>query len=861
MDLDSISKVIEHYGYEYHHQIDTGPLFVHATRSKPAILLDTSLYSFTPATYHYVHYTSVQNRLMHQFNGVLRFLVYSAEELAQQLPIFLNDDLDVDDVKIRGQNREEQHIDPTPPEYNFALIFEQVFGAQALHALKAETSYIDRSGMRRFIDYELTKKDSSIAIELNGESYHHPLVIGERRYKSQLLKQNSLVSDGKKVFRWSNRGMADETKITDQLREYFGSADEFVANPAFMAKRDIASFELYEHQDDALRRIADERANGKSTFLVVLPTGTGKTEVFIEDMNRQFEQAFVKSVLVLVPTKELKQQTIARIQNQLPHLVIGDSLVEDECQVVVQTNALMLRRFRQLARTRFDYILVDEAHRAAAHGLRKVLEHFAPKTLVGLTATDKRLDKQRLEEIFGSYEVDLTLEQAIKKGIVPPIRAFRLQSNIDLSNVRFNGKDFVKSELNRTVQVPSRDQLIVNVLNKYFFKPLQYNKPLSQGIVFCVDIKHTERMAKLLNQSGISAASVHGKDRTGVFEYEQGKVRFLCACELLNEGWDAPQTEVVVMARPTMSKVLYTQQLGRGTRNYPGKEALYVIDVVDSYSAALHPYNVHSLLQVPSYMPFGDVIFPDSGTGVYELTVLEGLYEHERRMEPVNIFSFDQEYGNLLNEEQLARELFISTGTVKAWVKKGEIQITKSIPFGRSELNYFSPETVSEIRFIKGLKERTDETRFDDFFEFLEQKDYTFSYKIVFLLAFLRHLNEQGEAELSMVTLSYQMFYRQLLDRFGRVEKTNNPLNSVTNLENISYLQRSMLQNPFEKFERKRFIYHCKDLALISFDTVLWERFNKEDLVNIQQSMVEDGIEYFNKVGIPVDNGDFHFLL
>lgn len=857
--MDAIDRLLKRFGYRFKHMYDTGPLYVYSDDylSRPALLLDTSLFSFSPETYHYVHYTSLQNRLMHQYFGLLRFCVANETELKDELDIFLGDNLDIKDIQIFGQNRNDQHIDPTPPEYNFALIFEEVFGSQALHALKAEVSYIDRSGIRRFIDYELSKKDSTIAIELNGEQYHHPLFIGKKRYRSQLFKQNSLVSDGKKVFRWSNRGMSDRTKMTDQLREYLGSSENFKSNPAFYAKREITTLKLYDHQDQALQRIDAERKHGKSTFLVVLPTGTGKTEVFIEDMHRQIKEGHVNQVLVLVPTTELKKQTIARINTQLPLLTISDDLDNTASQVYVMTNSFMLRRYKQLAAHRFDYILVDEAHRAGAHGLRKVLEHFSPSTLIGLTATDERLDKQKLEDIFGSYEIDLTLKQAIEKGIVPPIRAFRLMSNIDLSEVRFNGKDYVKSDLNKTVQVPSRDQLIVDLLKKYFSTPLQYAKPLPQGIVFCVDIKHTQRMAMLLNDNGISAASVHGTDRKGLVEYEKNNVQFLCACELLNEGWDAPQTQVIVMARPTMSKVLYTQQLGRGTRRYPGKEALYVVDVVDSYAMALQPYSVHSLLQIPNYMPFADIVFPIAGTGVNEIMILNGLYEEERRLEPINIFNFEKEFGDLINEEQLARELFISTGTVKSWVKKGELTPTKSIPFGKSQLNYFDPNVIAVLRLEKGLKERTEESRREDFFEFLEQRDYTFSYKIIFLLALIKHANQQGEAALLDLTESYQHFYQSVLRKFGSNEKDNNPFNELVNLNNKSYVQRSMLQNPFEKFERKRFVYHCKDLALISFDAVLWDRLHENDLKIIQKQMIQDGINYFKRINIELQESDF----
>ena len=853
---NALDNALTKLNYQLIQVLDTSRLY--EKQNSFPILVDTTLFEKSPKDYHYVHYTSLQNKLMHQYQGVLRFLYQdNVHTLLEELAYFTEHDSDVENIKVYGQQRDEHHLDPTPPEYNFALIFERVFSGKAIHALVAEDNYIDRKGVRRFIDYTLKRKTSPIAIELNGERYHHPLLTGKKQYQSQLFKQNSLVSDGYLVYRWSNRGMADDTKIDDQLREYFGCASKFASAPHFRAQRNISDFKLYEHQADTLQRINTERAQGKSTFLVVLPTGTGKTEVFIEDMRLQYQAKQIEKVLVIVPTRELKNQMLGRVKHHLPNLIVGHDFNDKNTDIIIQTSAYTLRHFIHQDASYFDYILVDEAHRAAAHGLRKVLEHFNPKTLVGLTATDERLDKQKLEDIFGSYQVDLTLEQAIEKGLAPPIRAFRLSSNIDLSKVRFNGKDFVKSDLNKSVQVPSRDQLIVDVLVKYFKEPLLETKQPSQGIIFCVNVKHTKRMAALLNQHGLSAAFVHGGDRKGVDEYQAGRVRFLCACELLSEGWDAPQTEIVVMARPTMSKVLYSQQLGRGTRKYNGKEALYVIDVVDSYGAAIQPWSLHSLFNIDTYRPFANVIDPEQAHANDELIKLDGLWEGERRLEPINIFNFEKEYADLLNDEQLARELFVSTGTIKSWLRKGDIQPDKSLPFGKSILNYFDPNKIADIRELKGLKERTESSRYDDFFEFLEQRDYAFSYKIAFLLSLLKHCDQQGESNLENVTQTYQSFYLQLLQQFGKAEKDNNPLNDKTKLDDAKYMQRSMLQNPFEKFERKRFMYQCQDLALISFDTVLWEKLNTADLNKIQKQYIEDGIKYFDKINIELNEAYF----
>ncbi|MBU2871114.1 DEAD/DEAH box helicase [Colwellia sp. E2M01] len=857
----ALDNLLAQFNYSFAEVITVGRLYTQT--NQPAVIIDSNLYQLSIEDYQYIDYTSYQNRIMHQYNGVYRFLATDLSLLENELSLFLaNKELSELNLKIYGANRTDSHIDPTPPEYNFALSFEQVFSGKHIHALHPEAPYVDCQGHRRHIDYVLHRTSHPIAIELNGEQYHHPLsaIVSEKKYRSQLFKQNSLVHDGYQVYRWSNRGMQDKFKFEDQLKEYFGSSDNFQSAPLYRATRNV-DFELYAHQEKAVEALQEKRKQGEQTFLIVLPTGTGKTEVFIEDFRQEFAKGNITKSLAIVPSTELKKQLIERVKSQLPNINVGENVNNSNLDVIVQTSAYVLRHFRTIPTNYFDYILVDEAHRAAAHGLRNVLEHFTPKSLLGLTATDERLDQQRLEDIFGSYQVNLTLEEAIKQKLVPQIRAFRLLSNIDLSNVRFNGKEYIKSDLQKTVQVPSRDQLVVDLLLKYFTETSDNASSLTvkQGVIFCVDIKHANRMAALLKQHGIKAASVHGTDRQGLGEYKQGNIQFLCACDLLNEGWDAPQTSIIVMARPTMSKVLYTQQLGRGTRSHPDKEALYVIDVVDSYSSALQPWSVHSLFNFGLYKPFADLV-DNVATPTSELTILDGLWEEERRLEPINIFNFEKEFGDLLNEEQLARELFLSTGTIRAWLKKDQISPFKTLPFGNKTLNYFSDEQVTEIKIANNIKERTEDTRKTDFYEFLEKRDYNFSYKIIFLLAMVNHCNERGEQSIDDLVLIYQDFYQTLLDKFGSAEKAKNPLNKQENLDNLTYLKRSLRENPFEKFERKRFFYQCNDLNIISFDSVLWEKMNHEDITKITKQMIDDGINYYQKINITLTENDFSNL-
>jgi hypothetical protein len=557
---------------------------------------------------------------------------------------------------------------------------------------------------------------------------------------------------------------------------------------------------------------------------------------------------------VVVPTLTLRDQTQKRLACRLQKLHHSTTYQprSPASGFMVQTYQHMVRHYQSFAPDAFDYVVVDEAHHAVASGLRAVLQHLRPQALVGLTATDERLDEKRLEEVFDSYETNLSLREAIEQRLLPPIRAFRIQPNVSLSSVRFNGIDYVQADLQRTLLVRSRDEVVAEALLKYFGT----SGIAKQGVVFCVNIRHAKEMAKLLTQRGMSAAAVSGEDRkaaaAAIEDYQQGKIRFLCSCEMLSEGWDAPQTSVLVMARPTMSKVLYVQQLGRGTRAHPGKEGLYVLDVIDEHGPLNAPWSVHSLFGLKLYEPWANVV----GSGEpqqnqeYEI-LLDWLNEEEKRVTEIDIFTFQDKYEGYLSEEQLARELFVSTGTIKSWLKKGDLHPDVSVPFGTSQLRYFAPEQVPRIRKLKDLRVHDETTQYDDFFEFLGERDYTFSYKIIFLLSLLTLENSRGEAQLDQLAKVYSGFYRDRLDQNLPVDRTASPYNRREVLDDESAIKQSILANPFEKFERKRFMHHCKDLAYIAWHTALWTRLRESavDREKIIKQMAEDLLDYYKDLG------------
>ena len=250
--------------------------------------------------------------------------------------------------------------------------------------------------------------------------------------------------------------------------------------------------------------------------------------------------------------------------------------------VIFATVQSISKDLEKFSPTDFDYLIVDECHHAAANTYQKIFTYFHPKFILGLTATPERSDGEDMLELFQNVAHKMDLKTAVERGVLVPIRCIRVKTNIDLTDVRINGIKYNSQDLESKLFIPERNQLIVDTYLKYVNG--------KKTVIFCASVDHAAEIAKLLRDSGVKAEAVSGRDRVEVREkilkdYETGSTNVLCACDLLNEGWDSPHTTVLFMARPTMSKTIYLQQLGRGTRRCPGKEDLLVIDFVDNQGA------------------------------------------------------------------------------------------------------------------------------------------------------------------------------------------------------------------------------------------------------------------------------------
>ena len=797
------------------------------------VIIDEDICTHNPKepVFSYMLITDKQNDYMHRFERVFRFLGYEQGEVDKYLS---KDEITMPvNYTITVGDRGEQ-ADVSPLEFHFEQNFSNVYGINSLKFLSREYGICDESGKNYFLDYLVRTRNGKYAVEENGVTYHHPQIIGEEKYKNQLRKQNTCVLWGIKLFRFSTEDCAFENRIEDDIKQYFGKDTSEFVDDGLKIDRKV---ELYEHQTVSLQEIQKRREAGIKAFLIVLPTAAGKSKIVEEDLREFAKSKQDFKGLILVPGVNILLDWEDRIRTSLPEL---------EDKIDIKTYAYMARHYADVQPDYYNYLVVDEAHHAVAPVLKRVIQYFDTDFTIGLTATDQRPDKKKLETVFGTYSTSLSLKEAMEKEVVAKANVYRIETNIDLSQVRFNGKDYVNADLEKRIRVTSRNELIVNVLEEYFTSG---EAALRQGVIFCVNVNHANEMAKLLNNAGISAVSYTGKTKnpTAVMEdFKQKNIRFLCACNMISEGWDYPELGILVMARPTLSKVLYLQQIGRGLRKTDVKKNVIVIDVVDEYGAMVKACNMHTIFANPYYVPFGDITKTDYVPG--EMVIIDGIEERIERITEVDINSFEDKYGSYLSQEQVAREYFVSTGTVSSWIKKKKITPTVEYKFGSKSLYLFSPDDVEKYRKELDIKEHNDNTIKQDFFDFLEERDYSLSYKMPFMLAVVKHIDSIGDAKIDDVLDDYIAFYQDRISRGLQVDRSTCPYNDEM-LKNRKAICRNMLTNPFEKFERKRFLYYSKDLSVISMNHALYSQMEADDWDRVRTQLQEDLKNYYSEMG------------
>ncbi|MFN7974031.1 MAG: DEAD/DEAH box helicase [Acidobacteriota bacterium] len=351
----------------------------------------------------------------------------------------------------------------------------------------------------------------------------------------------------------------------------------------------MSAIALRPYQRECLETLRNRYLAGKRRLLVALPTGTGKTVIFA-----QFPGYFgmKRRLLVLAHREELLDQAAHKFQAVDPALAVeveqADRRAASARVVVASVPTLGREHSKRLARLDpedFYLIVVDEAHHAVAPSYRRVFDHFGlfrkegKRLLVGFTATPYRGDDKGLGEVFEEVAFQRDLDEMILAGYLCPVLGWRVGTGVDIDRVKVRAGDFVESQLAATVNVAGRNAVLIRAYEE-----------LARGrkcLIFCVDVAHARDVASAFTDRGHPAEVVWGEmaregRRQALARFAAGATRILTNCNVLTEGFDEPTVDAILMARPTKSRLLYTQIVGRGTRLSPGKSDLVVIDVVDN---------------------------------------------------------------------------------------------------------------------------------------------------------------------------------------------------------------------------------------------------------------------------------------
>jgi superfamily II DNA or RNA helicase/HKD family nuclease len=352
----------------------------------------------------------------------------------------------------------------------------------------------------------------------------------------------------------------------------------------------IAPFDIrpYGYQSEILEELAAEReVHGRWHSLVVMATGTGKTVVSALDYRRLREAGY-DSLLFIAHRDEILRQSRATFCQVLRDGTFGEEYVGGRrpvkwTHVFGSVQSLANLELENLDPRRFDVVVVDEFHHAAASTYARLLNHLKPKVLIGLTATPERADGQDIKHWFDDQiAVELRLWEALERNLLCPFQYFGLYDGTDLSGVQWKrGQGYDQREL--TNLYTGDDQRVALVLQALKDKIVDVGRMRALG--FCVSIDHATYMARCFNEAGIPARAVTSSPesadrRVALADLRARKINAIFTVDLFNEGIDVPAIDTVLFLRPTDNATVFLQQLGRGLRLDDDKPCLTVLDFI-----------------------------------------------------------------------------------------------------------------------------------------------------------------------------------------------------------------------------------------------------------------------------------------
>ncbi len=415
---------------------------------------------------------------------------------------------------------------------------------------------------------------------------------------SEGLEWTTKISQYELPYLWSKVTGTFETYWQDDEFEKFDEHTSHRLRSAVQAERSPGSglianinFDLrpFPFQEEILDVLAAEReVQRKNRHLVVAATGTGKTMIAAFDyacVSRQ--QGRKPTLLFIAHRKEILAQAIGAFRGVLRDQNFGDLLVdgnvpEQDFHVFCSVQSYNSRNLVTEAADKYDYIVIDEFHHAAAPSYQALLKHVRPKILLGLTATPERSDQLDVLSWFdGRASAEIRLPDAINRRLLVPFQYFGIADSVDLDGLTWQRGGYRESDLDRLYTGNDiRAMLVFEKFCSTVLDPLQV-----RGLAFCCSVAHAEFMARFFTEHNVpsialSAESTDAERNSVQQRLRDRSINLIFVVDLYNEGVDIPEVDTVMFLRPTESLTVFLQQLGRGLRLHADKECLTVLDFI-----------------------------------------------------------------------------------------------------------------------------------------------------------------------------------------------------------------------------------------------------------------------------------------
>ena len=462
----------------------------------------------------------------------------------------------------------------------FVQLFCEAFGPEKTENLQVQYPCVDIYGRHRYIDFALESPESKIAIEIDGETYHNPSKVSENKYADDLLKQNSLVYDNWKVYRWIYSQLEKQPeKVKDELITFLGSSPMFKAFEADLPVQMGQTIELRDYQQEAIENLKKVRDDGKTIALLYHATGVGKTITAATDAK-----AVGGRTLFLVNALKLASQAKDTFARVWPEATLGEYTggQKDVSQTVIFATVQSISKdLEKFSPTAFDYLIVDECHHVSASNFEQVLKYANAQYVYGLTATPMRKDGHQPIIFMQCGPIRFTEDaaaqmskQKFSRWLIPRFTTYRQLSEDKLSYNQILHE--LTDDKQRNQQIISdvanvlkegRTPIIISVLVEHVSLLAELIKPLCKHVIILTGSTSAKEKKDIeLQLKAVSPAE---------------SMVIVASLKYISEGFDLPRLDTLFLAQPVSYKGLVAQYTGRLHRDYEGKTEVRVYDYID----------------------------------------------------------------------------------------------------------------------------------------------------------------------------------------------------------------------------------------------------------------------------------------